>query len=198
VSIGTPPLWRTGTTCVVDNSVLSIEPVNGSAHMEAMRTSVTLPALLALALLGACSGEGERVGDFSNDWTGNEMVVTAIRDPRLPQVLCHFTNFDRSFLDRIGNGNWFENPSNSAIACHATAPIPEATLASLPRSAEVFSRNASLLFKSIAVRRIVDLPNRSIVYVSYAREIAGASAKMDMSVVALEPAPPVPAAAAPQ
>jgi CreA protein len=146
-------------------------------------------AVCLLALASACSPSGDKVGDFSNDWTGNEMVVTAVRDPRLPQVLCHFTSFDRSFLDRIGKGNWFENPSNSAIACHATGPIDEAALAALPKSGEVFSRSASLLFKSVAVRRIVDLPNRSIVYVSYAREIAGASAKMDMSVVALGPAP---------
>lgn len=152
-----------------------------------------LPAIAAaLALfLSACGGgvQEEKVADFSNDWTGNEMVVTALRDPDLPQVLCHFSYFDRSFLDRIGKGNWFENPSNSAIACHLAAPIDEAALAKLPKSEEVFSRGASLLLKDIAVRRIVDAPNRTLIYISYAREIANASAKMDISVVSLGPAP---------
>jgi CreA protein len=150
--------------------------------------------LLAIALtfgLLACGGQREeKVADFSNDWTGNEIVVTAIRDPRIPQVLCHFVSFDRSFLDRIGKGNWFENPSNSAIACHATGPVDEAALKDVPKTEEVFSRGTSLMVKAIAVRRVVDLPNRTIVYISYGREIAGASAKMDLSVVPLAgPAP---------
>jgi CreA protein len=160
-------------------------------------TSLRAFAISSLALLAACSPSGERVGDFANDWTGNEIVVTAVRDPRLPQVLCHFTSFDRSFIDRVGSGNWFENPSNSALACHATGPVTAEDVAGLPASAEVFSRSASLLFKSIAVRRIVDLPNRSVVYISYARELTGASAKMDMSVVPMNaPAGPSQAAVA--
>lgn len=153
-------------------------------------------ALAALLLLAACGGpREERVADFSNDWTGNEMVVTAIRDPKVPAVICYFGYFDRSFLDRIGKGNWFENPSNSAITCQITGPVDETALAKLPKSEEVFSRGASLMLKAIAVRRIVDVDNRAIVYVSYAREVANASAKMDMSVVSLGPAAPAPAAA---
>jgi CreA protein len=148
-----------------------------------MKKPLLLAALVALA---ACTGpREEKVADFSNDWTGNEMVVSAIRDPKLPQVLCHFASFDRSFLDRIGKGNWFENPSNSAIACHLTGPIDEAALAKLPKTEEVFARGTSLMIKAIAVRRVVDLPNRSLIYVSYGREVASASAKMDMSVIAL-------------
>jgi CreA protein len=157
-----------------------------SIQDRVMKKAIVLAALLALA--GCGNANEERVADFSNDWTGNEMVVTAIRDPNLPQVLCHFASFDRSFLDRIGKGNWFENPSNSAIACHLTGAIDEAALAKLPKTEEVFSRGTSLMMKAIAVRRIVDLPNRSLVYVSYGREVASASAKMDMSVIAL-PAP---------
>jgi CreA protein len=146
--------------------------------------------LAALLALTACGGpREEKVADFSNDWTGNELVVSTIRDPKLPQVLCYFTSFDRSFLDRIGKGKWFENPSNSAIACHLTGPVDEAALAKLPKSDEVFSRGASLLLKAIAVRRVVDLQNRSLIYISYSREVASASAKMDMSVIALPPAP---------
>lgn len=150
-------------------------------------TKSNLLMFALLFFLAACGNDGEKeVADFSNDWTGNEMVVTAIRDPKIPEVVCHFVSFDRSFLDRIGKGNWFENPSNSAIACHATGALNEASLAKVPKSEEVFSRGTSLIVKAIAVRRIMDLENRAIVYVSYGREIAGASAKMDMSVVPLQ------------
>jgi CreA protein len=143
-----------------------------------------LLAMSAFSLMAVgCSPAGEKVGDFSNDWTGNEFNVTVVRDPAIANVVCHFATFDRGFLDRIGKGNWFENPSNSAVDCHASGPIDEAALARLPKNAEIASQGASLLFKKMAVRRIIDTPNRAIVYLSYARELSGASAKVDMSVV---------------
>jgi CreA protein len=143
----------------------------------------TLAAIVALALTSACSPAGDKVGDFNNDWTGNEFKITAVRDPAIPNVVCHFATFDRGFLDRIGKGNWFENPSNSAVDCHASGPLDEAALSRLPKNAEIASQSASLLFKATAVRRIIDIPNRSIVYLSYGREISGGSAKISMSVV---------------
>jgi CreA protein len=149
-------------------------------------------------LLTACSPAGEKVGDFSNDWTGNEFNITAVRDPAITNVVCHFATFDRGFLDRIGKGNWFENPSNSAVNCHATGPIDEVALASLPKNAEIASQGASLLFKRMAVRRIIDMPNRSIVYLSYGREITGASAKIDMSVVPFGAPAPIPSSPTPK
>lgn len=153
-----------------------------------IRTRSMLTLAVVGLLIAGCSPAGEKVGDFSNDWTGNEFKITAVRDPAIANVVCHFATFDRGFLDRIGKGNWFENPSNSAIECNATGPINEAQLLSLPKNAEIASQGASLLFKKMAVRRIIDIPNRSIVYLSYGREITGASAKIDMSVVAFGPA----------
>jgi CreA protein len=146
-------------------------------------TKRSLIAFSAFAFLAACSPAGEKVGDFNNDWTGNEFKITAVRDPAIPSVVCHFATFDRGFLDRIGKGNWFENPSNSAVDCHASSPIDEAALARVPKNAEIAAQGTSLLFKSVAVRRIIDIPNRSIVYLSYGREITGGSAKISMSVV---------------
>jgi CreA protein len=143
--------------------------------------------LLALACLGAlaaaCSPAGDKVGDFSNDWTGNEFNVTALRDPAIPNVVCHFATFERGFLDRVGNGKFFEDPSNSSVDCQASGPIDVAALARLPKNTEIASQGTSLLFKRIALRRIIDIPNKSIVYLSYGREIKGASAKIDMSTV---------------
>lgn len=145
---------------------------------------IGLALALSLPLLAAaCGAKDDQVGGFTNDLTGNEIKVTALRDPQLPQVLCHFGSFDRSLLDRLGKGNWFENPSNTAIDCQATGPIDATTLATLPKNAEVFSKGSSLFFKSIALRRIVDVPNQSIIYVSYSRELVAASAKLGMSVV---------------
>lgn len=171
---GVPPSWR------------------GKRTIMTLRST---SAILALAALAGCSGGGDSVGGFSNDLTGNEIKVVAIADPRVAGVVCHFASFDRSLIDRLGKGNWFENPSNTAIDCALTGPVDEAALTALPRNAEVFSQGASLLFKAMAVRRIVDMPNRSLIYISYSRELAGASAKLGMSVVRLPPLAPVAAAA---
>jgi CreA protein len=152
---------------------------------------------IGLALfVGACGNQDQKVGGFTNDLTGNEIEVTALPDPKLPQVTCYFGSFNRSLVDRLGNGNWFENPSNTAVDCRATGPIEAASLSELPKNAEVFSKGTSLLFKSIALRRIVDVKNETIVYVSYSRELVGASAKLGMSVVPVTPTP-APAVKAP-
>jgi CreA protein len=143
-----------------------------------------ITTLAAFGLLAAaCSPAGDKVGDFSNDWTGNEFNVTAVRDPAITNVVCHFATFERGFLDRVGNGKFFEDPSNSSVDCHASGPIDEAALARLPKNAEIASQGTSLLFKRLALRRIIDVPNRSVIYLSYGREIKGASSKIDMSVV---------------
>jgi len=67
-----------------------------------------LPALL-LTLFGV-GARAETVGSFANDWTGNGMVVEAFADPQVAGVTCHIVHFDRSVIDRLTKGNWFENP----------------------------------------------------------------------------------------
>ena len=77
-------------------------------------TLLTLPALPAPA---------EEVGSFTNDWTGNGIVVEAIPDPKVEGITCHIARFDRGFLDKLTKGNWFEDPSNASISCRQTGPI---------------------------------------------------------------------------
>jgi len=149
--------------------------------MKASRAFV-FAALLALA---ACGDNDRNVGEFSNDLLGNEIMVEALADPAIPNVVCHFAYFDRSVLDRLRQGNWFENPSNSAVSCQRTGPV-DLSGVNLSRSGEeIFSQRQSLFFKNTAVRRIVDLDNRSLLYVSHSREIVEGSAKMDISSVPL-------------
>jgi len=142
-------------------------------------------AITCAWLLVACGDNERDVGEFSNDLLGNEIMVEALRDPALPGVVCHIAYFDRSFLDRMRQGNWFENPSNSSVSCQRIGPI-DLSEAPLQRSGEeIFSQRQSLFFKNVAVRRIVDLENRSLIYVSHSREIVEGSAKLDLSTIAL-------------
>jgi CreA protein len=136
-------------------------------------------------MLAACGQNAEQVGSFSNDWTGNEIKVEAVHDPDIPGVVCHVTYFDRSVLDRLRQGNWFENPSNTSIACQRIGALDLSRVTPTKAGEEVFSQRQSLFFKNVAVRRILDIPNRTILYVSHSRQIVEGSAKMSLSSVAL-------------
>ena len=135
--------------------------------------------------LATGTARAEDVGRFSNDWTGNGMVVEAFTDPKVAGITCHLVRFDRSVIDRLTKGNWFENPSNSAISCERTGPLVIGKIATGPKGEEVFSQRMSLFFKSIAVRRIYDKTNNTLVYVAYSRQVKDASAKMSLSTIAL-------------
>jgi CreA protein len=142
-------------------------------------------ALIAFFCLLAGLSRADEVGQFSNDWTGNGIVVEAVADPKITCVTCHLVHFDRSVIDRLRKGNWFENPSNSGISCQQTGPIVIGKIATNAKGEEVFSERMSLFFKSIAVRRIYDKTNDTLVYVAYSRQVQDASAKMGLSSIAL-------------
>jgi CreA protein len=142
-------------------------------------------ALLTMATTLATIARAEEVGSFTNDWIGNGIVIDAIADPKVDGVTCHMSSFDRSLIDRLSKGNWFEDPSNAAISCAQTGPITIRDIEKGKGGEEVFSQRISLVFKSLGVRRIYDERNASLVYVVYSRQITQGSAKMGLSTVAL-------------
>jgi CreA protein len=139
----------------------------------------------AALLLLATPAVAEEVGSFRNDWTGNSIVVEAVNDPKVDGVTCHLTHFDRSLIDRLSKGSWFIDPSNSSISCRQTGPITVHDINLSSSGEEVFSERLSLIFKSLAVRRLYDKKNDTLVYVVYSRQVKNASAKMAISTVAL-------------
>ena len=151
-----------------------------------MRLSLKTVFTTAAALfLTACGGGENEVGEFKNDFVGNEIKVEALADPKVEGVTCHLTHFDRGFWDRMAKGNWFENPSNASIACRQTGPIAIGDIDLDKSGEEVFSQRMSLVFKSLAVRRIYDAENQTLVYVAYSRRPIEGSAKMAVSTIAL-------------
>jgi CreA protein len=152
-----------------------------------LRNVVGAAVLVAVLAMASCGDHSGNVGEFHNDLLGNEIKVEAFTDPAIPGVVCHVAYFDRSVLDRLRQGNWFENPSNSSVSCARIGPINVAGVRSTHAGQEVFSQRQSLFFKNVAVRRIVDLDHSTLVYVSHSRELVEASAKIDMSTIALTP-----------
>jgi CreA protein len=146
--------------------------------------SFAVSAALMLASFAPARAD-DTVGSFRNDWTGNSIVVEAVPDPKVEGVTCHITRFDRSLIDRLSKGNWFIDPSNSSISCRQTGPITIGDINTSTSGEEVFSQRISLIFKSLAVRRIFDKENDTLIYVIYSRQVKDASAKMAISTVPL-------------
>ncbi len=143
---------------------------------------------LVLALTGALAACGNNnatnVGSVGVDWTGNDIAVEAIADPEVQGVVCHVAYFNRSLIDRLQQGNWFEDPSYSAVDCSASGPITVGDI-NLKGGEEIFKQNRSLIWKSLRVSRIYDATNNSLVYLAHARELQQGSGKMSLSVVPL-------------
>lgn len=142
---------------------------------------IALSVALICAPMALHAKEIARVGV---DWVGNDVVIEAIHDPDVPGVTCHLAYFSRSIIDRLSQGDWFEEPSNSAIQCARTGPI-DVTGLEPGESEPVFAEGRSLIFKSLRVQRIYDAENRVLVYLAHANEISQGSAKMSMATVPL-------------
>lgn len=149
-----------------------------------MKRSLVLSGIL---LAGLCTGtaSADVVGKVGVDWIGNDIIVDAVADPEVKGVTCHVTYFDRSVIDRVKNGNWFEDPSNSAISCHQTGPIEIGDIDVSNGGEEVFKSGLSLIWKKLVVTRIYDKQNDTLIYLAHSRELTDGSAKMAISTVAL-------------
>ncbi len=135
--------------------------------------------------LGTVSAHAEVVGKVGVDWIGNDIIVEAVSDPGVQGVTCHITYFDRSVIDRLKNGNWFEDPSNSSIACRQTGPIVIGDIDLSKEGEEVFREGMSLVWKKLVVNRIYDKSNNTLIYLVHTRELTDGSAKMAISTVPL-------------
>ena len=147
--------------------------------------SIIASTALALACLAGATHAADRVGEVGVDWTGNDIVIDAVPDPKVQGVTCHVTYFDRGVIDRLRKGNWFEDPSNSSIACRQTGPIVIGDIDLDESGEEVFKAGLSLIWKSLVVNRIYDKKNDTLIYLIHSREVVDGSAKMAISTVPL-------------
>jgi CreA protein len=147
--------------------------------------SLIASTILALACMAGLARAADRVGEVGVDWTGNDIVIDAVPDPKVQGVTCHVTYFDRGVIDRLRKGNWFEDPSNSSIACRQTGPIVIGDIDLDESGEEVFKAGLSLIWKSLVVNRIYDKKNDTLIYLIHSREVVDGSAKMAISTVPL-------------
>ena len=137
-------------------------------------------------LLAACGNNNSQdVGKISVDWTGNDIVIEAVADPEIAGVVCHVSYFDRGLIDRLQQGNWFEDPSYSALDCAATGPVTIGNISMSKGGEEIFKTQLSLIWKSLRVTRVYDKENNTLIYLSHARELQLGSGKMSLSSIPL-------------
>jgi CreA protein len=141
--------------------------------------------IAALSAGVAAPAFAEVVGKVGVDWVGNDIVVEAVTDPEVKGVTCHVTYFDRSIIDRLSKGNWFEDPSNNSIACRQTGPIEIGDIDLSEEGDEVFREGLSIIWKSLVVNRIYDKENDTLIYLAHSRQVVEGSAKMAISTVPL-------------
>lgn len=147
----------------------------------------TIGFALAAAMLAFSAGPSaaKEVGKVGVDWVGNDIMVEAFKDPKVDGVTCHIAYFDRSIIDRLHKGNWFEDPSNTAISCSQTGPITIGDISLSEKGEEVFKQGISLVWKKQVVNRIYDKSNNMLIYLAHSRQVQNGSAKMSISTVPL-------------
>lgn len=141
--------------------------------------------LSAVAMLCATFTHAEKVGEVGVDWFGNDIIIESINDPKVQGVTCHLAYFERGMIDRLQQGNWFEDPSNSSISCTQTGPI---TLGDIDRGEggeQVFKESRSIILKSIRVTRVYDEANQTLIYLAHGSEVNQGSAKTSISTIPL-------------
>ena len=126
--------------------------------------------IAAFALCTApLSATADEVGRVGVDWVGNDIIIEAVNDPKVPGVTCHIAYFERSVLDRLSQGNWFEDPSNASIACRQTGPIELGDIDRSDDGEEVFRERRSIILKSLRIKRIFDEANQTLIYLVHAQ-----------------------------
>lgn len=160
------------------------QPPSGTGRRHRRSRGMIRAAATAVLLL-SLPAAAEKVGEVGVDWIGNDIIIEALEDPEVQGVTCHIAYFERSIIDRLSQGNWFEDPSNASIACRQTGPIVLGDIELSADGEEVFREGRSLIFKSLRVKRIFDENQQTLIYLVHARELTEGSAKMAISTVPL-------------
>nr|WP_238841170.1 CreA family protein [Roseobacter cerasinus] len=116
----------------------------------------------------AQAAAAERVGNVDVDWFGHHIVIEVFSDPLVEGATCHVSYFELGLIDRLENGGWFEDPSNSSITYRQTGPI---SIGDIDRSDEgegVFSERRCIIWKSLNIKRILDGANRTLICICHA------------------------------
>jgi CreA protein len=135
--------------------------------------------VLLLLMLGGCNRN--EVGDVSlGVFTTKDIKLDAFTDPVVTGVTCHVSSIEAN-LD-------FSDPSDSSIACRQTGAITADMIAKIDKSKNgevLFTKSKSIFFKTMKIRRILDVENQTLMYLAYSTKETSGSFKHSLSTVPL-------------
>jgi CreA protein len=146
--------------------------------------AVAIVVLLAIVIaayvtLFSSRSEGTRIGAVSTTFRffgpNDKVALDRFDDDAIDGVACYLS---RARTGGVGGAvGTAEDPSNLSLACVATGPVKpknNAKLADL-NGKDVFSERASILFKTIEVRRFYDPDRNTLCYVAISTKIINGS-----------------------
>lgn len=142
---------------------------------------VALIVLVIVAYMTLFSGrsEGTRIGSVSTTFRffgpNDKVALDRFDDDAIDGVSCYLARARKGGIP--GAVGTAEDPSEISLACARTGPIKpkgNATLADL-NGKNVFSERASILFKTIEVRRFYDAERGTLCYVAISTKIINGS-----------------------
>ena len=134
-----------------------------------------------LFLLTAAAAWSEEIGQVSTTFkfvgANDKIVIEAFDDPDISGATCYVSRARTGGVK--GAIGVAEDTSDASISCRQTGPI------TLPESAQVFKKSASLLFKKVQVVRFFDKKRSTLVYLTYSDRVIEGSPKNSISTIAL-------------
>lgn len=139
----------------------------------------TIFAVITVLILVGCNRN--EVGDVSlGIFTTKDIKLDAIVDPLIPGVTCHVSSIEANLN--------LSDPSDSSISCRQTGPITAQMIANIDQSKNgevLYTKSKSIFFKTMKIRRILDVENQTLMYLSYATKETSGSFKHSLSTVPL-------------
>jgi CreA protein len=133
--------------------------------------------------------EGTRIGTVSTTFRffgpNDKVALDRFDDDAVDGIACYLARARKGGIP--GAVGTAEDPSNLSLACVRTSPIKakgNATLADL-NGKNVFSERASILFKTIEVRRFFDPDRNTLCYVAISTKIINGSPTNGVSCVSV-------------
>jgi CreA protein len=152
---------------------------------------VALIVIVIVAYVTLFSGrsEGTRIGSVSTTFRffgpNDKVALDRFDDDAIDGIACYLARARKGGIP--GAVGTAEDPSNLSLSCVGFAPIKpknDAKLADLSAK-QVFSERASILFKTIEVRRFYDPDRQTLCYVAISTKLINGSPANATSCIAV-------------
>lgn len=152
-----------------------------------MKKFLMAAAFLALSTGAAFASDSREIGAVSTAFKligpNHKIVVSAFDDPKVKGITCYVA---RPRTGGIKGGlGLAEDPSLASVSCVQTGPVSYLKPLSKDEDGEqVFDESRSIIFKTLDVKRLVDVEKGALVYVVRTSRIIEGSPDTSVSVVA--------------